>query len=454
MKTYSITETFVGRLAKPRKEEKARFFFDRKITGFGVKVYYSGAKVFGVRIVIKGNEARWLRIGPYGDPWDADSAREEARLIKLNVENSLDPFAHRAPKRTSLWQFKDLAADFFEHFQGMVDQGIRSQATCNEYQRQWKKNVTQKLKLKAVVSLKRADFVKLHKDITKRNPGMKLPVEANRTLAMLGSMFAWTLSRDVEDRKGLKENLTDGVKRNLETERGVWMEDEEQARLLAFLLDPMNRMEVWWPAELEARRRAKFSRPRRLPVKRPHYVTDGAILDALLLCFLTGLRHSEVLSMRWDKISKRSRIIKVPILKKGAEPGAKTEYKEVYITQEIEELLQRIPETSEWVFPSKGRSIKSKSGHLENIQDAWERIRTHLALPQIRKHDFRHTVASELGDIGELTARELKDSMGWKTMQTAMRYLHSRERSRQEKVQKHNTARMNRLTKLNTGSEG
>lgn len=454
MKTFSITETFVDRLARPSREEKARFFFDRKSTGFGVKVYYSGTKVFGVRIVIKGNEARWLRIGPHGDPWDADSAREEARLIKLNVENGLDPFAHRAPKRTSLRHFKDLAEEFFEHFQGMVDQGVRSQATCNEYKRQWRKNVPQELKLKSVLSLKKSDFKILHTTITMRNPDKPLNVEANRTLAMLGSMFAWTLDRDQEDRMGLTENLVQGITHNPETERGVWMEELEQARLLAFLLDPMNRIQNWWQAERKARREAKFSRPRRLSVKRPPYVLDGIIIDALLLCFLTGLRHCEVLAMRWDQVSDADGIIKVPIRKKGAKPGTQTEFKKVFLTQEIRELLKRIPKTGEWVFPSPGRNSLSKSGHLENLQGAWERIREHLKLPQVRVHDFRHTVASDMVELGKLNARELKESMGWKTTQTALRYLHARDRQQQAKIQEITTARMERLRGSKGGTGG
>lgn len=445
MKTYSITETFVERLARPSKEEKARFFFDRKSTGFGVKAYCSGTKVFGVRIVIKGNEARWLRIGPHGDPWDADSAREEARLIKLNVENGLDPFAHRAPKRASLRQFKDLAEEFFEHFQGLVNQGVRSQATCNEYKRQWRKNVSKELKSKSVVSLKKSDFKKLHKDITDRNPDKPLTVEANRTLAMLGSMFSWTLDRDQDDRMGLTENLVQGVTHNPETERGVWMHEPEQARLLAFLLDPMNRIQNWWLVERKARREAKFFKPRRLPVKRPPYVLDGIILDALLLCFLTGLRHCEVLAMRWDQINDGDGTIKVPINKKGAKPGTQTEYKKVFLTQEIRELLKRIPKVGEWVFPSQGRNGLSKSGHLENLQSAWERIREHLELPDVRIHDFRHTVASDMVDIGKLNARELKESMGWKTTQTALRYLHARDMQQQAKMQEITTARVERL---------
>lgn len=445
MKTVSITETFVDRLPRPRKDEKAKFYFDKKSTGFGVKVYYTGSKVYGVRISMNGNKARWLNIGAHGDPWDADAAREEARQIKLNIGNGLDPYAHRAPKHVSLNRLEDLAKAFFKHFQELVDQERRSPATLKEYKRQWAKNVPDDMKKKSVQTLRRSDFTSLHKAITRRNPRKPLTVEANRTVALLCSMMGWVLTLDEDLRMGLKENLADGVSRNQEFERGLWMEELEQARLLAFLVDPMNRILVWWPAEKMARVAANPSIPKRAPVKRPPHVLDGAVLDALLLCFLTGLRHCEALAMRWDHIQKATGTFQVPIVKRGAKPGAQAEFKAIFITQEIQELLDRIPKTSEWLFPSQGRSAKSESGHLENIQDAWERIRKHLGLGKIRLHDFRHTMASELGDQENLNARELKDSMGWKTMQTAMRYMHARERQQQVKLQEISTSRMKRL---------
>ena len=448
MKTYSITETFVERLPRPGKEEKARFYFDKKATGFGVKVYYSGSKVFGIRIAMKGNKARWLRIGTFRDPWIADSAREEARKIKQNVENGLDPFAHRAPRHASLKRFQDLADGFFEYFQNEVRKGRRAQSTHDEYKRQWDRNIPQELKLKSVVSLKQSDFKKLHDDITNRNPERPLTVEANRTIALLGSLFTWALGRDPEDRYGLTENLAKGVSKNPERGRGMWMEDPDQARLLAFLMDSRNRYSNWWQAELKARRAAKFSKPRRPPVKRPPYILDGSILDALLLCFLGGLRHCEVRAMRWEQVEESRGVIKVPIKKRGAAPGVHDEFKTLFITQEIKEVLDRLPKVDEWVFPSLGRGPKTKSGsgHLENLQSAWNRVRTHLGLPDVRIHDFRHTVASELGDMGNLTARELKEAMGWKTTATALKYLHSRDHQRQAKIQEITKSRVERLS--------
>jgi len=149
------------------------------------------------------------------------------------------------------------------------------------------------------------------------------------------------------------------------------------------------------------------------PRQAPPQVLDGAILDALMLCFLTGLCHAEVLALRWDTIQIEKETIFVPIHKRGADPGKRTEFKELFITQEIKELLDQIPQRGEWAFPSQGRKSKSASGHLANLQDAWQRIRKHLGLPDVRIHDLRHTVASELGDKGKLSPRELKDSIGW-----------------------------------------
>jgi len=75
---------------------------------------------------------------------------------------------------------------------------------------------------------------------------------------MLASMLERTLNRrDSEDRMGLKESLAKGVDHNLDTDRGLWMDDQDQASLLAFLLDFLNRREVWWPEKLRERRKAR-----------------------------------------------------------------------------------------------------------------------------------------------------------------------------------------------------
>ena len=74
MKLTSITDSFALRVTRPTKAQKATFYFDKKSTGFGLKVYYNGTKVYGVRIATAGNSAM--------SPAERRSSRQ-ARILAL-----------------------------------------------------------------------------------------------------------------------------------------------------------------------------------------------------------------------------------------------------------------------------------------------------------------------------------------------------------------------------------
>lgn len=448
-----ITDSFVERVARPQKG--ADFYFDKGRTGFGVKIYppnqntnKPSKRVYGVRVTIEGNKKRWITIGPHGKQWTATKAEAEAGKIRWNIENGLPPFHHRAEKKAALYRLKDLAKTFFEDFEARVKQGIRSETTCSAYKRQWNRNVPNWLKNTEVASLKGSLFKKALKEISfpKGKPHRK--TEGNRTLAMLSSMLSWVMDQDEADRMGLKENFCTPVKRNKQPKSiGIWMEDAQQARLMTFLSDPNNRHDQWWEAERQARREAKRNGIPREELWQPPYLLSDQMAHALTLLFISGLRSWEVMALRWDTIHARSQTISVLQTKLGANPGVVGETKRIYISEEVQAVLDQIPEVSEWVFPTTGTWKKSKSGHMENMQDSWERVREHLSLPMIRLHDYRHTAASEAGDHPAVSVKDLQAAFGWKTEQTANRYLHSREKARDLRMQDVTTQRMNRLTR-------
>jgi integrase len=187
----------------------------------------------------------------------------------------------------------------------------------------------------------------------------------------------------------------------------------------------MIRWKTWYEAENRAREEAKLNRIKRPIQKRPHWVVSEAMADALGMLFHSGLRSWEVKAMMWQDIDLESGIVTVLETKKGANPTNEITHKRVSISGEALKILMHIPKTSVWVFPSKGRNKNSASGHIENLQDTWERIRTHLGIQGIRLHDYRHTAATELGKSPSMGPKELQQGMGWETTATAMKYLHT-----------------------------
>jgi integrase len=480
---YAIGDTFLDRHVDiPTAAEKARFYFDDQTRGFGVKVYASGTIVFGVRFNLPAGKMRWVVIGTYKDDYKTKAAREEAIVIKQNVGKGFPPLVHRVKPETALARLQDLAEKWFAELDELVLSKNLSEKTVKKYKRQWIQNVPKSLKFKYVSELDVTDFQVVHRKITKsavrkkrvrkkdsnkrvhskksaqvtKKPAPKKgrPIEANRTLNMLSSMLGWVMGLPQKKRMGLTENHALAVIKNPERiDRGVQLKDAEQIRLIQFLHDPMNRHSVWWEVERKALKTAKTLRQKREDVRQPAHVLEDKMADALLICFLTGLRSWEVKAMRWDGISEEGDMLKTPVTKQGARKTTRLIYKDTFLTDDALEVLGRQPRESEWVFPSRGRSKKSTSGHITNLQDAWERVRSHLGLPIVRIHDLRHTMACELARPGGLGVKDLQAAMGWESSQTALRYLHAYEENLKESIRAITDKRKARLAQVQANNE-
>src|SRR5688500_6983031 len=57
-----------------------RIVWDSKVPRFGLRVRPSGGKVYVLRLRVAGRQ-RWYTIGPHGDPWTPETAREEADRV-------------------------------------------------------------------------------------------------------------------------------------------------------------------------------------------------------------------------------------------------------------------------------------------------------------------------------------------------------------------------------------
>ena len=71
------------------------------------------------------------------------------------------------------------------------------------------------------------------------------------------------------------------------------------------------------------------------------------------------------------------------------------------LPQPLVSLLRQLPRMDGGPYVLPGRD---GHGHLVNVKRAWERIRTHAALPDVRIHDLRRTVGSWLAGGGESLA--------------------------------------------------
>ena len=131
----------------------------------------------------------------------------------------------------------------------------------------------------------------------------------------------------------------------------------------------------------------------------------------VLLLYLTGVRVSVVLELRWEQIDWRHRLLHY---------RSKGKDRVIPLSRRTIRLLQGLaPKPEGWVFPSP----RSRSGHdtLYRTIRWWARARAVLGLPTLRRHELRVSVARELASQGVdlVTIRELG---GWSSLAMVERY--------------------------------
>ncbi|MFV1877932.1 tyrosine-type recombinase/integrase [Nioella sp.] len=109
----------------------------------------------------------------------------------------------------------------------------------------------------------------------------------------------------------------------------------------------------------------------------------------LVIGFGVGMRHTEILNIRWENIDWETGNIWMPQTKTGAREQATTEL----IMEELWELKQKTGAEHGFVFASS----KSKSGRIDRMHKPFSRVCQAAGVPTTyTPHFMRHTCVSEL----------------------------------------------------------
>ena len=135
---------------------------------------------------------------------------------------------------------------------------------------------------------------------------------------------------------------------------------------------------------------------------------------AFKLLMLTGARKNEILSLKWLDIEFEN--------KKAILTDSKTGFKTIYFPQQAVDLIQALPKTSAFVFPSQ-----SASGRLSNLLWQWKTVVKAAGLEgRWRIHDLRHGFASSAVNSGG-SLPYIGFLLGHKRASTTERYAHVAE---------------------------
>ena len=119
----------------------------------------------------------------------------------------------------------------------------------------------------------------------------------------------------------------------------------------------------------------------------------------------TGMRRSEILSMKWEHIGIDNQRVLLPLTKNGSSRW-------VPLSNRAMEILDQAPRTTDHVFPITDVALRQ----------SWERLRNRANLIDFTFHDLRHEAISRMFEKG-LNVPEVASISGHKTASQLFRYV-------------------------------
>lgn len=370
----TLSNRMVGRLAVA----KDTVYWDRELTGFGVRVYPTGSKVYVVQV--RGPKGpRRVTVGRHG-VINADEARKRAASVIARVKAGEEAVPGRV-KPTGGSTVAELARRYMEEHVA-----VRCKPSTAELTRAVVYNhIIPALGGVPLEVLERAQVAELHQRLNKTPPMANMVV---RTLKMMYRLAeGWGMVP-----KGC--NPCRAIVKYPDSKRERFLTDREYTRLGRVLDEAENRR------------------------------GSSAAVAAIRLLMLTGCRKSEILSLRWENVSLEAGEFRLPDAKTGA--------RVVSLSPPALKLLSCLQRTpgSPWVFPGK-----NPDAHFRSIYHAWAIICSRAGLEDVRIHDLRHSYASRALALGESLAM-IGKLLGHSQIKTTARYAHLERDSVRESAER------------------
>jgi integrase len=341
--------------------------WDSELPGFGARRQL-GLPVYFLKTRI-GSRQRWFTIGRHGAPWTVETAKDRARVYLGEIAKGRDPATERDLKSINPTVTK--AVDLY--LSGVVD-GKLKPSTASQY-----RDILERICLPILGQIKVNEVH--NRDVSNLHLKLKdKPVTANRAVAVLSSFFAWCERVGYRDRD---TNPTTGIKRFRENPRERFLTPRELKRLgMALSRAERQNLETPWA------------------------------LAAIRLLLFTGMRRTEILTLKWDNVDTQRATLRLPETKTGP--------RSVYLSAPALEILSSVPRIAGNPYVIVGE-VPGK--HLVNISKVWKRICRIARIKGVRIHDLRHSFAS-VGASGGLSLHMIGKLLGHSRTETTHRYSH------------------------------
>jgi integrase len=272
MKVFLTSALVAHEQANPPRRGTTRSLWDTELPGFAARIHPTGGVTFILKCRREGQIRRVKVIGPYGDNiFDlVEFAREQvAELLADGDYRQLSGPAIQepegvVPEGAHKHSVDRVAAEFItQHL------ARRSPGHLRDSKSRLRRFVLPAWSGQDLRSIKRKDVEALLDGIVQ----MHKPIQANRTLSLLRSLFSWAVAQGL-----IKTNLAKGIQAPAkERHRGRVLSDQELAS-------------VWWAANrLDVWGRLRW-----------WHSPWGPWFKILML---TGQRRSECARMRWQDVN-------------------------------------------------------------------------------------------------------------------------------------------------------
>jgi diguanylate cyclase (GGDEF)-like protein len=131
----------------------------------------------------------------------------------------------------------------------------------------------------------------------------------------------------------------------------------------------------------------------------------------------TGMRQGEIFDLTWFDVDLSRGLLHVRFSKNGKD-------RFVPINQTVRRMLEGLPRTSEYVFPSP-----KTEGRLIDIKSSFDKAKKEAGIRDFRFHDLRHTAATRMAD-GGADAFALAEIFGWSDVRMSLRYTHATDEAK------------------------
>ncbi|MCY3855532.1 MAG: tyrosine-type recombinase/integrase [Rhodospirillales bacterium] len=349
--------------------DRETVYWDSSLSGFGVRVYPSGSRVYLVQ-TRAGGQSRRLTVGRHG-LITADEARRKAARIIADIKAGNEPVLHNCASAADAGPTVAEVAERFMTEHVAVRCKPATQRQCRDI---IDRHLLPRLGNARLGRIGRERVAALHYSLH------ETPTMANKVVDMLSRLFNMADLWGIAPEGG---NPCRFVRKYAEPPRERFLSEEEFKRLGRVLGE----------------------------VKAEGKVHPSAVA-AFRLLMLTGCRKSEILTLRWEDVDLDAGELWLRDAKTGA--------RAVAISPSARQVLEGLPRVpgNPWVIAG------TKPGrHFRNLNSAWLLIRTRADLKDVRIHDLRHSFASRALSLGE-SLPMIGKLLGHRKVQTTARYAH------------------------------